>query len=754
MKNSIVPMPTAQHREGWFFFSLVCLWVGFVFFSFFSQLDRTFHFWGLLFNADAFPPADSAQWWKVWDESLGAILTTVIVSAATLSLGKRVRVFFQLDFSNIWARWGFDFGLGAVVLGFFWIGTGLCGLWYLPVRQGLAAVILPLLLWDGFALTRRFFQPAEGSQPRPGWSYGFLCLIGLAYVLLTLMVNLTPETFYDSMVYHLAVPQYWLDHHGLSDFPTNFFSNYPYGAETYFLNGLVFQGTEAAKMLHAVTFVFCAILAGGCAWEIGGTRSGYLALGLVLTLPLLSLNIWTTQVEGFLTLAILLFIYALNRWARNQESQWPFIAGLFAGLAVAAKYNGAIAIAAAFVILAFRNRDFFTNNRWISWAWFGAAFMLVAGPWILKNWAYTGNPTFPYFTSLFHGRHLPTEGYERLLTEQQGRIAAQWWDWLILPWKLVMANPDSYSFAGPVALALLPLIFLFKLRHPALRFLVWFSLLIFVISIAVTHILRFMVPDFVLLYILLAGVLAGGDKPFWGKAAAWIAGLSAILCFGYLANISHYYYDFAGIVSGRQTQEQYLMDSRKLTPYYDMAQWLSGHLPDDKRLLVVGDARGLYYKQPFLTNTVFDTQTLAQIAREEKDAQGIARRLRELGVDYLVVNGQEGVRVSKDYHHYELTTDQWRHLDEFIQRGTELMYSQNLQGVYGLLPELKKPLKDEKADLVLLFSPPVSQFFDDVKKQDMKTAEEDLNRVVQLYPFSSFWKKQKSSFEKSVASSK
>jgi len=297
-------------------------------------------------------------------------------------------------------------------------------------------------------------------------------------------------------------------------------------------------------------------------------------------------------------------------------------------------------------------------------------------------------------------------------------------------------------------------LFLFKMRHPALRFLVWFSLLIFVVSIAVTHILRFMVPDFVLLYILLAGVLAGGDKPFWGKAAAWVAGLSAILCFGYLANISHYYYDFAGIVSGRQSQDQYLTDSRKLTPYYDMAQWLSGHLPDDKRLLIVGDARGLYYKQPFLTNTVFDTQTLAQVAREEKDAEGIARRLRELGVDYLVVNGSEGIRVSKDYHHYELTTDQWRHLDEFIQRGTELIYSQNLQGVYRLLPEMKKPLKAEKADLVLLFSPPVSQFFADVKKQDVKSTKEDLSQVVQLYSFSDFWKKQKKSFEKSVASSK
>jgi hypothetical protein len=280
--------------------------------------------------------------------------------------------------------------------------------------------------------------------------------------------------------------------------------------------------------------------------------------------------------------------------------------------------------------------------------------------------------------------------------------------------------------------------------------LVWVSLLVFIASVAVTHILRFMLPDFVLLYILLGVVLAAGDRPAWGKAAAWVAGFSAILCFGYMADMVHYYYDFAGIISGRQTRDQYMTDNRKLTSYYDMAQWLSAHLPEDKRLLIVGDARGLYYKQPFLTNTVFDDQTLAKLAREEKDAQGIANRLREMGVDYLVVNGLEGIRVSGDYHHYDLTSAQWQNLDDFIQRGTQLMYSQNLQAVYGLLPQLKEKPKEESVDLVMFFAPSASQYLMDIEKRDLKNAQDDLNRTVQLYPFSTFWKKQKTDFERHI----
>jgi len=250
MKSTIISLPVAQHRNSFIALIPVLIWAGAVFICFFSELDKTFHYWGLLFNADTFPTADSAQWLKIWGESLKAVLTTTLVAGATWTLGQRGRRVFQLELSDSWVRFGFEFGLGIVVLGLFWVGTGFFGLWFAPVWQGFAVVVVLGLAWDSFHLFRRFSKPTWNFIKSIGPSYVFLSLTGLVYIALTLLVDLTPETFYDSMVYHLAVPEYWLSHHGLSDFPTNFFSNYPYGAETYFLNGLVFQGTESAKMLH------------------------------------------------------------------------------------------------------------------------------------------------------------------------------------------------------------------------------------------------------------------------------------------------------------------------------------------------------------------------------------------------------------------------------------------------------------------------------------------------------------------------
>src|ERR1019366_6726797 len=100
----------------------------------------------------------------------------------------------------------------------------------------------------------------------------------------------------------------------------------------------------------------------------------------------------------------------------------------------------------------------------------------------------------------------------------------------------------------------------------------------------------------------IGAVLAGGDKPVWGKGMALVAALSAVFCFAYLGSISYYYYSRAGLWSGRQARADYFLSPGKVTPYYPIAKWISTNVPADALLLMVGDARGLYYDRPFLTN--------------------------------------------------------------------------------------------------------------------------------------------------------
>ncbi len=750
--NSNPPPAVAEKRGGFPLFAAASVWAALVFFRYFFSpshpLFQALPFLGKLLDVDPLLPGSSARFWETQLGSLRIGLTVFCVSGATWASGARLRQWMGLRLPDSWVRWAFDFGLGVCGLNFFWVGTGLVGLWYPPVWWGTAVLLLGLFGIGLFSLLKKGFRFSFPDSA----SLIFLGAMGAFYSLFSILQNLAPETFYDSMVYHLAVPAYWLSHHGLADFPTNFFANYPYGAEVYFLNGLAWQGTESAKMLHVVCVGACGLLAGGWAREMAGAKAGWLVLGLVLTFPLLEVNSWSTEVEGFLALAVVLMIYSLNRLVVEKEGPWVWAlaTGLFAGLALCAKYTAFLAVGGSFFVLLFQKVEFFKRSRPGIWLLLFFGTFLLLSPWILKNLVYTGNPIFPYGMTHFPGRHLPPLGYERLLQEQHARVTTDGWSWLLLPWTLTMANPDSYNFCGPLALAMVPFLFLFRFQHPALRFLAALTPLLLAAGFAVTHILRFVLPVFVLFYVLAGTVLWGSGQPAWGKVGAWAAGFCAVLCFAYMSLISHYYYSCAGIWLGRQTRAEYLMGPGKITPYYDMAQWVNRNLPGDARLLVAGDARGLYYERPFLTNSVFDEQVLSQAAQEEENAEGIARRLKELGVEDVVVNGNEGIRVAADYHHYDLTPGQWAKLDGFIQEYTDLVYQQNLQGVYRILPQPRTAPAGGTLDLILFFSKPASQFVKDVQKHRWKEAEDDLKETLELYPFSAFWKRQKEQFDKAM----
>ena len=542
-------------------------------------------------NVNSFPQADPVQVREITRESLRILLTAFVIGGVTWTLGRRMGKWLGLNRFDPWVGIAFDFGWGVVFLDLFWVGTGLVRLWYPPVWISLFSILGLLFIWDLISCIKKGFKHSFNSIYPKEASTFILCLTGLFYWIFSILQDLAPETFYDSMVYHLAVPAYWLLHHGIMDFPTNFFSNYPFGGEIYFLNGMVLQGTETAKILHALAFGVCALLAGGWAREMAGERAAWLTLGLILTLPLFALATWTTAVEGFLAFAMLLFLYSLLRWVNPEEPNqmaWALATGVFAGLAFSTKYTSLLGFMSIFFVLTIQKSHVFFKAWWVYWSIIFAAGLLLVGPWVLKNLAFTGNPFFPYWMSRFSGRSLPQFGYDSLLREQHGWAFKDLGSWILLPWNLTMSNPDSFDFCGPLALAFTPFLFLFKIRNPVLRFLAWVTPLLFLSSLAITNLLKFMLTGFILLYILVGSLLGGGNRPGWGKGASWVGGLTALLCFAYLAGIARYYYFTSGIWTGRQTRADYLTGPGKISPYLPMAQWISKNVPTTASILIAG----------------------------------------------------------------------------------------------------------------------------------------------------------------------
>ena len=79
---------------------------------------------------------------------------------------------------------------------------------------------------------------------------------------------------------------------------------------------------------------------------------------------------------------------------------WLALSGLMAGFACGTKYYAAIC---PFLLALFILNKSWRERVWAPLALFAGATALPVLPWLAKNWAYAGNPVFPFLHKLFPG---------------------------------------------------------------------------------------------------------------------------------------------------------------------------------------------------------------------------------------------------------------------------------------------------------------------------------------------------------------
>ncbi len=691
MKRTTLLPPDPGERLA---FGLALLWMGLVLFHYFPPsafLDFSF----------LRPPASDLRHMdpRGLAANLPGFLKTVFVSFAALFTlwrwGRKGRRWLGFQGGNPALRFCLETALGVLFFNGLWMGLGLSGLWRAPLLWALAPLFFGLALWDllarplAFQKFPRFEDPGKG-----GW---VLAGLGAVVFLLGLGQSLVPEVYYDALVYHLSTLQFWQYHHGIADFPTNLYSYYPFGAELYLMNGFFFQGGESAKMLDTLAVFLCALAAAGWVAEEAGVFEGCLAWAMVWAFPLTSATAWACQNDALLAFFVLLFLRGLWRWsAEPGNRQRALAAGLWAGAALSIKYTAVLWVLLPLGLWALAGRGLFKGKKGAGFL-FGAI-CLSAAPWFLKNWAYTGNGFYPYFSSWVGGRGLYPRGLQALMADHETVFGKgfQAGAWL----RQVVAG-DLDKTIGPFLFCFLPFLFLPGRRPPAAKFLGVTGGLFLLAGFLVTHQLRLLMPAFLVCFIAMAVALGGIKGGAWARAWGGLTAVLGLWSLLALLRLGVGYYQSDRVWLGLQTPEAYLNGSPQTSSYFDLTRAV-GLLPEGDRVLVVGDARGLYYPRPFYTNSTFDEPLLARLALAEKDGEGIGRRLREMGIDDLAVSGVEGVRISSLYHAYDLPPQAWKRLDDFIRRFTDPVYLSGRKGIYRLRPTPGRG-KAPFPDLLLLF---------------------------------------------------
>lgn len=470
--------------------------------------------------------------------------------------------------------------------------------------------------------------------------------IGIA----SLLMAFAPPTYYDALVYHLALPSAYLHAGHWLGWPELVYSAFPQNLEMLWTLGLL-TGIPVMPNLIGWMLALTLILAVDL-WcrRFADAETGAVAVVFLLLMPALLLLSAGGYVDIGLTLFGFLSVYALCLAMNHPRPQGLFVlAGLLAGLAVGVKYTGGIsaAIGLLWILVARRTDRVPAATR------YGIAALLAFAPWLIKNTIVLGNPVFPFFYAFGSQAHSPwmkdaAQGYFRNLVEYHPHSLIE------LPRLLWSIAVEGMRFGGGIDILgdfgwaplvlFLPCLALASRRPAPLKALGGYAALFFTVWGLTRPVLRFLLPIAPLLAILSAygwvhGLERGGRALRGvGYVALALLGLSNASLFFQITDVTQPF----RVPLAMETRGDYL--KAKLN-YYGAAAFINENTDPRTTVLIVGDQRSYYYQRRVAAWTVFNRNPLVDWADHAADASALRAELHR-HADVMVVNRAEMERLA------------------------------------------------------------------------------------------------------------
>jgi hypothetical protein len=571
----------------------------------------------------------------------------------------------------------FAAGLGLGLLSLLMLAVGL--LQQLHLAAGVALVVLMGVL--GWRQAVRLLREAVALIPRTriDAAGAGLLLFFLGAGVVSVLGALAPVTDndYDALVYHLTIPRLYLRQGGIHFLPWLTHSNFPFGMEMLYLLGLLLRDETLAKLFHLGFgwLTALAVYASGRRWWSG--RAGALGAAAFAAVPLVGWEMTVAYNELAFALYAFLTVCALARWYEQRDSGWLWVGAITCGLALGTKMLALSVLAFAAVVLVgrrveeSRSRTRLTaggqgvengprvesresrvtareagGGRLVPLLGFVAIALVVAAPWYVKTYLWTGNPVYPFFYEVFGGRYwTAARAAEYSAAQQAFGLGGGPLRFLALPWNLTM-RPQAFfdqpgalrifsvlvTVFGPLLLAFVPVLLLAGPVGRPGRLALWFALLYTALWFAMSQNGRYLLP-------VLPGLCAGAGLAAArlvarrgvtrvAASAAYAAALGASLLTSMVLTAPA-----ARAAVGLEPRRDFLA---RVSPVYGIAEWVNANTPETARIMVLGDEPRMFYlDRDFLLGNHASIFT----AGELNNTDAFLGALRRMKVTHVLIHG-------------------------------------------------------------------------------------------------------------------
>jgi len=541
-------------------------------------------------------------------------------------------------------------GLGAGTTSLALLTAGLCGLWQVSLlRAVFVAGLTACLVLSWFRLGAD--PPRPANERYDWWSRTAVVLLALAIVTSIISTG-APDIFFDSLVYHLALPQFYLLHGRIMPTPENMYSGIPFGMEMLYGLALALSDERLAVLLHCSFGIATAAAVWVWLRQRAGQAAGILGALIFFTSPVVMYSGWQGGVDlaasFYLMLGFVAFSSGLETLEPGRQRAWAVAAGLYLGFALGVKYTVA-PMGVAFVLVQLwleARRGMPTRHA----AWLAATAAVAFSPWLLKNLLFYGNPVYPFANRLF-GPYAPAN-WELFLKDARSRdlflalsSPSGWWDLFIQPWAVSVPVREISDWLGPVFLMLTPGALVLRWRkNPELPTAELAVALLaaagYCAWLATSTLPRFLVPILPLIVCVTVLAVERGLFPSWLRRAWWVAALMASLYnFQIVIKSGGLALGKWDVLRDRVSRTVYLENEHISygAPYYAAMVFIN-KLPRNAKVLFLGESRSYYCERDRIASTAFDHNPFWTAVRAAQSAGDIHARVKALGITHVFVN--------------------------------------------------------------------------------------------------------------------
>jgi hypothetical protein len=559
------------------------------------------------------------------------------VGILSYGIGRRLTQRIRFDSAAEQIAFCTTLGLGFLSYLILLIGTlGLLHRWLILAVMG----VVFLLCASAWIELLRGVSSAYKKRVWLRWKPIIFILLTLLIISPVFLLPLYPPTAFDSTMYHLPYGKIYTQENRIVFTP---FLRYPVSPQTnemLFTLAIRFYDGVAAQLMQ---FLMMGILATGL-YAFGqrhfSQKAGIWAIAIVLSNPLVLWLGASAYIDIGLALFVTMAIYSIFNWIYLKENRWLILGALFLGLSAGSKYSALfflILFGLATLVIGFRTKKVFHICLLI------AITVAVASPWYFRNWYYTGNPVFPFFSQVF-GYGLwnasDLQGALHDLTGAHG-TGRSLQSFLFLPWNLAFNQP-KFLMEAPFSktyLFALPFLFL-SLSRSKIRELSMILFLYTLFWFFTAQILRFLVPIIPLLSLTIAASFENclewvpSERGQWVKKGV-VTFIIAMIFFspGWLYGVrkvqNEGYPPYA-----KEEQEAYLMERFPSFPAY---QYLNQTRGRDYSLYALFDENMAYFADGVFKGDWFGPGRFEKIYSKFSDLKALHQELGLLGANYFLI---------------------------------------------------------------------------------------------------------------------